>query len=355
MPSYLKTFFRLLSLPPRHRCQRAAVPALVGFVLICATSIPVNAQEGVPDVPPSVPEEATGPQVDPEKGYLVQEIRDGLYWATDGAYQIMFLDTGEGVVVVDAPPSFSDKIPHAIASVTDQPITHVIYSHVHGDHIGGAGIYPEEATVIAHEETHRLLRRDTPCTDCTAERPLPDITFSDRYAVEVGGERLELSYHGPDHAPGNIYIHAPRQKTVMHVDVVYPGWVPFDLLSISKDIPGFISAHDQILAYDFETFVGGHLTRLGNREDVRAARAYIRDVEEAARAALKSHPRPPFIAELGREVGFENKWHLVEAHAEAVVEACAEAVSNEWKGRLGGVATYTASNCRAMQYSRRID
>ncbi|QMU53442.1 MAG: hypothetical protein GKS07_08010 [Nitrosopumilus sp.] len=50
-----------------------------------------------------LPEATTGPQVDFSKRYLVEEIKDGLYWVTDGTYQAMFLTTGEGVIAVDAP------------------------------------------------------------------------------------------------------------------------------------------------------------------------------------------------------------------------------------------------------------
>jgi hypothetical protein len=54
------------------------------------------------DVAP-VPPTAYGPPIDPEKGYFVEEISDGLYWLTEGVYTLMFLTTGEGVIVVDAP------------------------------------------------------------------------------------------------------------------------------------------------------------------------------------------------------------------------------------------------------------
>jgi diaminopimelate decarboxylase len=127
------------------------------------------------------------------------------------------------------------------------------------------------------------------------------------------------------------------------------------LLSISRDIPGFRAAHDHVLEYDFTTFIGGHLTRRGRREDVLVAQRYVQDVREAAEAALRATPRPEFIAELGQEVGFENKWYLVEAHAQAVVDQCTETVLDAWEGKLGGVAIHTESNCRAMQYSLRVD
>lgn len=78
-----------------------------------------------------LPETALGPQIDYSKGYLVEEIKDGVYWVTDGAYNTMFLTTGQGVIAVDAPPSIGQNYLNAISEVTEEPITHVIYSHTH--------------------------------------------------------------------------------------------------------------------------------------------------------------------------------------------------------------------------------
>jgi hypothetical protein len=52
-----------------------------------------------------VPESAKGVAIPQDKGYVVEEVKDGLYWVTEGAYTAMFLTTGKGVIVVDAPPS----------------------------------------------------------------------------------------------------------------------------------------------------------------------------------------------------------------------------------------------------------
>ncbi|MGH2453145.1 MAG: MBL fold metallo-hydrolase, partial [bacterium] len=71
----------------------------------------------------------------------MREIKDGLYWLTDGTYQVMFLTTGKGVIAVDAPPSLAQNYLKAIADVTKERVTHVIYSHAHGDHIGAANIF----------------------------------------------------------------------------------------------------------------------------------------------------------------------------------------------------------------------
>ena len=157
--------------------------------------------------------------VDQQMGYLVEEIGDGLYWLTEGVYQTMFLTTGEGVIIIDAPPSIGENILKAVASVTDEPITHVIYSHTHSDHIGAAGLYPAGVAIIAHEATaaHLGAKKD-------ANRPVPTQTFVDSLPLSVGSQTLQLDYLGVNHEPGNIFIYAPAQKVLMVVDIVFPGW-----------------------------------------------------------------------------------------------------------------------------------
>lgn len=306
---------------------------------------PALAQEASPG---ALPDTARGPAVDPQKGYLVDEIADGLYWITEGSYQVIFLVTDEGVVVVDAPPTLGERIPQAIAEVTDQPITHVIYSHSHGDHIGAAGaIYPDDATIIAHEDTAAILER----ADDDALRPSPDVTFADAYTLELGGRTLELHYPGPNHEPGNIFIYAPEQKTLMLVDVVFPGWVPFAHLALAEDVPGFVEVHERALSFDFDTFVGGHLTRLGDRSDVETALAYVRDLQANGAEAIRT---VDFMA-VAQEVGFEDQWALFDAYLDAVAQACADATLAQWGERLGGAEAFTHSHCWTMTESLRVD
>jgi hypothetical protein len=51
----------------------------------------------------------------------------------------------------------------------------------------------------------------------------------------------------------------------MLVDIIFPRWVPIPYLAIAKDTAGFIKAYDIALNnYDFDTLVGGHLTKLGH-------------------------------------------------------------------------------------------
>ena len=94
---------------------------------------------------------------------------------TDNAYQSMFMVYESGVVVVDAPPGYAGQIVKAIREVSDKPITHLIYSHSHIDHIAGTKALGAIPTIIAQEETKRLLMRAQ-----DPNRPVPTVTFKDR-------------------------------------------------------------------------------------------------------------------------------------------------------------------------------
>jgi len=294
----------------------------------------------------SIPDAARGPEIDFSKGYLVEEIKDGLYWVTDGAYNTMFLTTGQGVIAVDAPPSIGQNYLSAIAEVTEESITHVIYSHTHNDHIGSASIFPDDAVYIAHQDAaDTLAQRNDP------NRPVPTVTFEDKYTLEVGSQKLELEYNGPMHEPGNIFIYAQQQKVLMAVDLVFPGWTPFKDLAMAHDVPAFLAAPDKILEYDFDVFIGGHLTRLGTVDDVMIQQEYFQDIQKSA---AKANQEVSFM-EIGQEVGFENPWLVFQIYADTISQQCTDEIVPKWIDRLGGVDLFTYDHCWKVSESQRID
>ncbi len=291
-----------------------------------------------------IPNSAFGPAIDPEKGYFAEEIKDGLYWVTDGVYHAMFLTTGEGVIVVDAPMTIGQNLLKAISEVTDETITHIIYSHHHRDHIGAASMYADDAIVISHQQTAAKLARNH---DPNRPIPAPTVTFEDTYTLQVGSQTLELSYLGPIHTPGNIFIYAPAQKVLMLVDVVWPGWVPFKGFGEAEDPPAFVRAHDQILAIDFNTLVSGHVGRLGTHQDVEIQDQYVQDVRANTAQALQT---VDFFA-IAQQVGFENAWLLFDTFLNAVSQVCADATEAKWTGRLAAADVFTFDNCMKMTFS----
>jgi glyoxylase-like metal-dependent hydrolase (beta-lactamase superfamily II) len=293
-----------------------------------------------------VPESVAAPSIDPSKGYRLEQLGRGLYMVTDNAYQSMLMVYETGVVVIDAPPNYSAHLQQAIAEISDQPVTHVIYSHSHLDHIGGVTDLGGDPVVIAHKETKRLLARAA-----DAKRPLPTVTFEDTYELKVGSQVLELSYHGVAHEPGNIFIYAPEQKTLMVVDVVFPGWMPWRRFALAQDIPGYFQQVADIDEVPFETFVGGHVSRVGTHEDVRTQLEFMNDLKTAASIALQT-------TQLGAELDTRdstNPWAVFDSYIDRVAAACVNVVSPKWQARLAGFDVYIWDQCYAMEQSLRID
>ena len=294
-----------------------------------------------------VPDLAKGPAVEPGRGFRTQDLGSGLYMITDGTYQSMFMTYEDGVVVVDAPPSYAAHIPAAIAEVSDKPITHLVYSHYHVDHIAGARSLGGRPVTIAHTETNRLLARDD-----DPNRPMATVTFDDSYRLSVGSQVLELSYHGTAHAPGNIFIYAPQQRTLMVVDVIFPGWMPWRRFAVAQDVPGVFDQVKKISTWDFDTLVGGHVARTGTRADVETQLAFMEDLKRAATAALNTTTPGEGLNGTDRST---NPWAVFDHYIDRVALACVNALTPTWANRLAAYDVYIWDQCFAMEQSLRID
>jgi glyoxylase-like metal-dependent hydrolase (beta-lactamase superfamily II) len=329
-----------------------AAAAILGPTLIPQTAANADAatQGDLPSFAP-VPPSSFGPALNAD-GYFVGPISDNLYWVTDGFYQSMFLATARGVVVVDAPPTIGHNLLRAIKQITDQTgtpstVTHLVYSHFHADHIGASSIFDDKVIRVGHTQTRRLLRQAG-----DPNRPPPTVTFKEQHVLEFGRDRLELAFHGPNHTPDNIFIFAPRHHTLMVVDVLFPGWVPFKNLALSQNIPGWVRAHDITMDYDWTSLVGGHLGRLGVRADGQLQRQYIRDLDTSVKQTMTSLDPTPFFQKYGPS---GNAWAIFKTYLDAAATQAAAPVVDKYLGKLGGADVFTVENASALFESLRID
>jgi len=273
---------------------------------------------------------------------LLKEIRRGLYWLSDGAYNTMFLVSSQGVIAIDPLPTLGRRYLESIAKVTDRPISHVVYSHEHLDHIGAADIFPRSAAIVAQNETATILaRRKDP------RRPPPTMTFPDRLVLNVGDQTLHLEYKGVNHSPGNLFLYAPKQRVLMLVDVVYPGYAPYPSLGIAADVPGYIDAHRQALSYDFMEFIGGHVDRIGSRADVERSLEFALDLKKTSEQVLGEKPFPAFLA-AHPEQAAQSTWFAHDDYETDRVERCYQQLLPRWSRRLEGVERSLRSHCRTM-------
>jgi glyoxylase-like metal-dependent hydrolase (beta-lactamase superfamily II) len=310
----------------------------------------VDGAASMPDYVP-IPPSSLGPALN-EQGYHVGRVERNLFWVTDGTYQSAFLATEEGVVVFDAPPTIGHNLRRAIdemahAEGTTNRVTHLVYSHHHADHAGAANLLGDDVIRVGHEDTRRLLLRDNDPT-----RPAPDVTFQENYTLKVGGERVELSFQGPNHSPDNIFMHFPDHDAMMLVDIVNSGWVPIFNLNLSEDVPGYIDAPGQALAYPWKHYVGGHLGRLGTRADVELHQQYIADIVESSKDALSKVDPTPYWVNYG-----SNVWAAVKGYLGEVTELATKPVVAKYTGVLGSadVEEFTYSTTFMIMQSMRLD
>jgi glyoxylase-like metal-dependent hydrolase (beta-lactamase superfamily II) len=303
---------------------------------------------GLPDYAP-VPRSALGPALN-EQGYFVDRVERNLYWVTDGGYQCAFLTTSDGVVLLDAPPSIGHNIQRAVdeiasANGVSNKINYLIYSHHHADHVGASSLFDKSVTRIGHEETRRLLLRDD-----DPARPPNEETFQDNRMLEIGGERIDLAWHGANHTPDNIFIHLPDHETLMLVDLVNPGWAPVYLSNLTEDIPGYIEAPANALAYPWKHYIGGHMGRLGTRDDVTLHQQYMADIAESCGKAIDSVDLTPYYVKYG-----ENLWAAFKGSLDEMARTAAAPVIEKYTGVLAAADVFTESTAFQVMQSIRLD
>ena len=292
-------------------------------------------------------------KIDPAKGYLVSEIKDKVYYVTDGIYQMMFIVTSDGVVAVDAPPSIGNNILLAIKEVTDQPVKYVIYSHSHPDHIGSASLYPANAQYIssttsaAELKKHNQGKNQVPFGAFVGGKPVPQPTkvFKDSFTLNAGNRIIKILHTSQSvHSADDLIIFLPKEKIVMAVDIIFPGWVPFEQVAYAQNIDGYLELHKFLLDLDFDTLVAGHWSRLGTKQDVTDNMNYINDIISALQEAFAKVDFGSTVS----KVNTANINLMMETYFDGVAKYASDKVELKWKDKLSGSDVWTYSHARKL-------
>ena len=200
-----------------------------------------------------------------------------------------FVVTRDGVVVFDAlgSPELAKELRAEIARVTPLPVTHVIVSHYHADHIYGLQFFKDAgAAVIAHRDARLYLNSDTAALRLKASReemfPWIDeqtrLVPADRWidgptTLTVGGVDFLLQPAGPAHTPEDLVVWVPDRKLLIAGDLVFRGRVPF---VGQADSGQWITALDTLLRFDARVIVPGHgPVSESARADLQLTRDYL--------------------------------------------------------------------------------
>ena len=327
----------------------------VWFALAVLLSSFPAAQAQVPEflpVPPAI--KARILEVDSQKGYLVKELKPHVYMITDGGYQSLFVTTGEGVILLDAPPSFGSKIVQAVAEVTKEPIKELVYSHSHLDHISGAVAVIEQAPavqILAEEGNAEFLNEKK-----DPRRPVPRQTFKDHYVLMLGSATIELKKGHWHSNEGDLFIYIPAARVLMAVDTMPPGSAPFMDFDLTADFREYLKVFDELLAYDFDVLIGGHLSFPGTRDDVQVTKEYTTDVYKTIKRIHDGTDQMKVVTEAAAKYGWDNKMALFRTLLDPMIEQCAKEIVSRWSGKLASIDVYAASHCHtALIYARWDD
>jgi glyoxylase-like metal-dependent hydrolase (beta-lactamase superfamily II) len=154
-----------------------------------------------------------------------------------------FVVTGDGVVVFDAlgSPSLAVELRRRIAEVTDQPVTRVIVSHYHADHIYGLQVFADEgAEIIAPRGAFEYLESMTaverlderrfsldPWVNDDTRLVRPDLLVEDEYRFTQGGIDFQVNYMGSAHSAGDMTLLVVTDGVLFSGDLIFEGRIPF--------------------------------------------------------------------------------------------------------------------------------
>jgi cyclase len=224
----------------------------------------------------------------------IEPVKDGLYMISGEGGNVAAYVTGEGVILVDDMFDRNhDDILAAVASVTDQAIVYVLNTHQHDDHAGGDLKMLPIAEVIAHENVRaNLTDIKQPYYQDTPGLPigLPRLTFSDKFAIHLGGKEVWAFYFGRGHTNGDAVIWFPDLGVIHTGDLFLgrPAPAPGRGDEPRADRPPGVNIYvdyaqggsfldwtttlDRALELDFDTVIPGH-GPVSTRDDVVKFRA----------------------------------------------------------------------------------
>ena len=212
-----------------------------------------------------------------------------------------FIVTHAGVLVIDAlgAPQLARELLAEIARVTPQPVTHLVVTHYHADHIYGLQEFRKRGVrILAHRGALDYLQSDTaqgrlrasraelaPWVDADTQLVAPDEWLDGAKELVLGGTRIRIQPVGPAHTPEDLVVSLPAERVLFAGDMVFRGRVPFVGQADSRQ---WIAALEQLLQMDAAVVVPGHgALSTSAREDLQLTRDYLAYLRQTMGSAAR--------------------------------------------------------------------
>ncbi|WP_173047870.1 MBL fold metallo-hydrolase [Nitrospira sp. KM1] len=210
----------------------------------------------------------------------ITKLTEHVYLFRHQFHQSAFIVTNQGVIITDPiSREAAEWLKPELKKLTDHPVRYVVYSHDHADHITGGQTFADTATFISHWAARKAIANGS-----RSDTPLPDLTFTDKMFIDLGGQHVELIYTGKNHSDNSLVVLVPQDRLLFAVDFIPVETVAYR--TMRSDYPDdWIESLKQVEQLDFDVLVPGH-GKIGKKEHARQFRRYLEDLRAAVQSAL---------------------------------------------------------------------
>jgi len=221
-----------------------------------------------------------------------QKVRDNFYMLVGGGGNTGVFIGANGVTVIDTKnPGYGAPILAKIKEITPKPVTMIINTHTHGDHVSGNVEFPATVDVVTQENTAANMKKMAPVTGLPQNGPPTNIfeqnggrnlakrTFKDRMTIGSGAERIELYYFGRAHTNGDAWIVFPALR-LLHAGDAFAFKQP-PIMDANNGGSGIDYPETLAKAYasikNVDTIINGHMPAPTTPADLKEYEEYVRD------------------------------------------------------------------------------
>ena len=172
----------------------------------------------------------------------------------------LFVVTSEGVLVADGQGNAEEtqRLIDTIATITDQPITHVVICSDHGDHTGGNRAFPDSATFIAHPTSAAVLEASAARAaerEGSAPVRVAEELVADQRVLQLGGREIRILFLGRAHTGGDLNVYLPAEKVLFMSEAFLNRVFPAMRSAYPSE---WVAMIERAQAMDVDVYVPGH-------------------------------------------------------------------------------------------------
>ena len=235
-----------------------------------------------------MPEQETEPEPQPQP----QMPPASMTMLAEGVYHYFGFRTSSLVVVGDdevlvtdtSNPLLAQSLKAEVAKITDAPVTTIVLTHEHYDHVGGTGMFPE-ASVVCHRNCQAVF--DLFDVDAVGDVPEEvDVTFDKRHDIMVGDIQVQLHHLGPGDGDATTVIYLPAQQIVATADLYEPRALTHKNWVHDKNFTGTRAILNEVSTWPITHAINAHSTGT-DPTDLMENVAYYNALYDAVRAAVE--------------------------------------------------------------------